>query len=130
MINVRMLFFFVLLIFILSACEQTKSKPTILGKSYAQQELKLAFTNKEQQNVIDNKSVIIKESVTAILVAEPILFGLYGKDNIVNQRPYEIYLTDNYWVISVTLSKYQLGGTFLIIINAKDSRVVKITHGK
>jgi hypothetical protein len=130
MINVRMLFFFVLLIFILSACEQTKSKPTILGKSYAQQELKLAFTNKEQQNVIDNKSVIIKDSVTAISVAEPILFGLYGKDNIVNQRPYEIYRIDNYWVISGTLSKYQLGGTFLIIINAKDSRVVKITHGK
>ena len=149
MINIGKICFFVFMIFILSACdqkkskqitvgksyvkqeiEQTKSRQTILGKSYAEQELKRSLSNNEQFNVIDNKTVIIKDSVTAIMVAEPILFSLFGKDNIVNQRPYEIYLIDNYWVISGTLPKGRLGGTFLIIINDKNSSVIKITHGK
>ncbi|WP_157844475.1 MULTISPECIES: NTF2 fold immunity protein [unclassified Chryseobacterium] len=113
-----------------TACGQNKSERLILGKSYAQQELKSALTDKEQHNVIDNKSVIIKDSLTAINTAEAILFSIYGKDNITKQRPYETYLIDNHWVISGTLPKGYLGGTFLIIINAFDNKIIKITHGK
>jgi len=68
--------------------------------------------------------------LTAISVAEPILFSIYGKDNITKQRPYEIYFIDNYWVIAGTLPKGYLGGTFLIIIDSKDSEIIRITHGK
>jgi len=112
------------------ACGQTKNDRTILGKSYAQQALKVALNDKEQHNVIDNKSVIIKDSLTAINIAEPILFSIYGKDNITKQRPYETYFIDNYWIITGTLPKGTHGGTFLIILNAFDSKIIKITHGK
>lgn len=119
-----------LLIFTLTGCGQTKGNRTILGKSYAEQELKSALTDKSQHNVIDNKTAIIKDSLTAINVVEPILFSIYGKDNITKQRPYEIYLIDSYWVIGGTLPKEYLGGTFSIIIDSRDCKIIRITHGK
>jgi hypothetical protein len=90
--KMKTIYVLTLLIFTLTACGQTKGDRTILGKSYAEKELKSALTDKSQHNVVDNTTAIIKDSLTAINVAEPILFGIYGKDNIVKQRPYEIYL--------------------------------------
>ena len=116
--------------FTICACGQTKSDRIIVGKSHAQKELKLALTDKSQHNVIDNKSVIIKDSLTAINIAEPILFSIYGKENIISQRPYEIYFIDNYWVINGTLPAEWKGGTFLIIIDSRNSKIIRITHGK
>ena len=118
----------ILLAFSLTACSQNDR--TELGKSYAENELKLALSKETQHNVIDNKKVIIKDSSTAIKIAEPILFSIYGKENIESQKPYESYLIENYWVIAGTLPKDMLGGTFLIIIDARNSKVLKITHGK
>ena len=130
MTNIKAIYFLTLLTFTLTACGQTKSDRTILGKSYTEQELKSALTDKSQHNVIDNKTTIIKDSLTAINVAEPILFSIYGKDNITKQRPYEIYFIDSYWVIGGTLPKEYLGGTFLIIIDSRDCKIIRITHGK
>lgn len=130
MTNIKAIYFLTLLTFTLTACGQTKGDRTILGKSFAEQELKSALTDKSQHNVIDNKTVIIKDSLTATNIAEPILFSIYGKDNIIKQRPYEIYFIDNYWVIGGTLPKDYLGGTFLIIIESRDCKIIKITHGK
>lgn len=115
-----------LLTLALTACGER----TILGKSYAEQELQSALTNKSQHNIIDNTTVIIKDSLTAINIAEPILFSIYGKNNITQQRPYEIYFIDNYWVITGTLPKEYLGGTFLIIIDSRNCKIIKITHSK
>ena len=119
-----------LLTLALTANGQKKSDRTYFGKSYAEQELKLALSDKSQHNVINKKTSIINDSLTAIKIAEPILFSIYGKDNITEQQPYEIYLIDNYWVIGGTLSKEYIGGTFLIIIDSHDCRIIKITHGK
>ena len=102
----------------------------ILGKSFAEKELKLALSKESQHNFIDNKRIIIKDSLTAINVAEPILFSIYGKENIESQKPYETYLIENYWLIRGTLSDDMRGGTFFIIIDARNSKVLKITHGK
>jgi len=114
----------------LTALGQSKNDRILLGKSYAQQELKIALKVNQQHNVIDNKTVIIKDSLTAINVAEPILFSIFGKDRITNQRPYEIYFIDNYWVISGTLPIGYSGGVFLIIIDSRNSKILRITHGK
>ncbi len=128
--NIKAIYLLTLLTSTLTACGQTKGDRTILGKSYAEQELKSALTDKTQHNVIDNRNIIIKDSLTATNIAEPILFGIYGKDNITKQRPYEIYFIDNYWLITGTLPSGWKGGTFLIIIDSRDSKVVRITHGK
>jgi hypothetical protein len=112
----------------INACSQNNR--TELGKSHAEKELKLALSKESQHNIIDNKNVIIKDSSTAIKVVEPILFSIYRKENIESQKPYECYLIENYWVIAGTLPKEMVGGTFLIIIDARNSKVLKITHGK
>lgn len=100
------------------------------GKKYAEQELKLALSKSAQHNVINNKDLIIQNSETAIKIAETILFEIYGRENIESQKPYDVYLIKDYWVISGNLPEGYLGGTFMIIINAKNSEVIKITHGK
>jgi hypothetical protein len=117
-----------LLAFSINSCSQNKR--SVLGKSHAEKELKLALSKESQHNVINNKSVLIKDSSTAIKVAEPILFSIYGKENIESKKPYETYLINNYWVIAGTLPEESTGGTFLIIIDARNSKVLKITHGK
>lgn len=116
---------FILLTACTLSCERSHS-----GREYAEAELKEALSGNKIDNVVDGKSFIIKDSITAIAVAEPILFDIYGKDNITRQKPYEVYLIDNYWVIKGTLPKSYAGGTFLIIIDARDSRVLKIIHEK
>lgn len=114
----------------LNSFGQTNKESKLLGKKYAEEELKIALNNKKEHNLIDNKALIIKDSITAIKVAEPILFSIYGEENIVMQKPYEIYLIDNYWVISGVLPEDYVGGNFLIIIDGRNSKVIRITHGK
>ncbi|PJB12191.1 MAG: hypothetical protein CO119_07955 [Flavobacteriales bacterium CG_4_9_14_3_um_filter_40_17] len=66
----------------LNAFRQAKNDSLLSGKLYAQQELKLALNDQNQHNIIDNKRIVIKDSLTAIGVAQPILFRIYGKDQI------------------------------------------------
>lgn len=121
---------FTILIFPTSAHSQTKNDRLLLGKSAAEQELKSSLTDKSIHNVVNNKTIIIKDTTTALKIAEPLLFQLYGKKHIIKQRPYEIYVIDDYWFIKGTLPKNYRGGTFLIIIDSHDCKVIRITHGK
>lgn len=114
----------------LAACGQNKSDRLVLGKKYAEEELKSALSDTAQHNVITAESTIIKDSITATIIAESVLFGIYGKANITKQKPYEIYHIQNFWLLTGTLPKGSLGGTFLIILDDRNSQIIKITHGK
>jgi hypothetical protein len=113
----------------LAACSQTNHRH-ILGRTYAQQVLKEALSDSLVHNVVDNKQLLLKDKETAIGIAEPILFSIYGRKNIEKQRPYESHLIDNHWVIKGTLLKGYKGGTFLIIFDARNCQVLRITHGR
>jgi hypothetical protein len=102
----------------------------VLGEKYAKEELDNALVKKDRYNLIDQNELIIKSGDSAIKIAESILFDIFGKSNIEEQKPYENYLINNYWVVLGTLPKGSKGGTFLIIIDAKTAQVLKITHGK
>jgi hypothetical protein len=119
-----------ILLLMISINAYSQNNETELGKSYAERELKLVLSEESQHNVVDKKSIIIKDSSIAIKVVEPILFSIYGKENIESQKPYESYFIEKYWVITGTLPNNMKGGVFLIIIDARDSRILKITHGK
>jgi len=118
------------LCFVTIACSQTKENRIFVGKESAQSELNEVLKTNKKHNVIDNKTLIIKNTDTAVKIAEPILFGIYGKKNIEEQKPYEAHKLDNYYVISGTLPKGDIGGTFIIIIDGTNSKVLKISHGK
>lgn len=95
----------------------------------AKKELQVALINNAKSNYIDLKNVIIKDSITAIAVAEPILFGIYGKEDIIDEKPYKIFHIDTYWILEGTLHD-DMGGVFLIIIDERDARIIKLIHGK
>jgi len=114
-----------LFVFVFNSCAQSDA-----NRIYAEKELKLALKNEKQHNVINNKDLILKDEASAVKMAEIVLFNVYGEKSIKEQKPYEIHLINDYWVISGTLKEGYLGGTFLIIINAKNSEIIKITHGK
>ena len=116
------------LIFIISSCSsgQNFNNQIVLGEENAKQAIKEAIKNKAKPFY----DTLIKTKETAIAMAEPILFDIYGKKEIINERPYECYLIDGYWYISGTLPKGWNGGVFEIIISSKDGQVIKLIHGK
>jgi hypothetical protein len=79
----KFLFGLCALTFCLSSCGQTNSDRTILGKEYAKNELTSTLKDSQAINLVNNKTVIIKDSSTAVAVAEPILFGIYGRQHII-----------------------------------------------
>ncbi|HEY4787380.1 MAG TPA: NTF2 fold immunity protein [Bacteroidales bacterium] len=87
------------------------------------------FLRDSTSNLFKGEILIINEK-TLIEIAEPILFKGYGKENIISQRPYEIYLFGDYWIMSGTLPRVTIGGTFSIAINRRTCQVIGITHGK
>lgn len=101
-----------------------------IGYDHAENELNTALSEKSPHNVLNNSPVLIKDSSTAIQIAEPILYSIYGKENITKQRPYKIYFINYYWVIMGMLPFNSKGGTFLIIFDARDCKIIKLTHGK
>lgn len=90
-------------------------------------EIKKALTDKKHQQV---PYMVIPDSATAVAVAEPILFKVYGKEEILGEKPYKVDSVDGYWVLTGTLPKGYVGGTFVIIMAGKDGRVIKLTHYK
>ena len=92
---------------------------------YAKEELENAKKSNEF-----SPTKIISNSKTAVEIAENILFPIYGKDNIIKQRPYDVNFVDGYYIIEGTFPETQIGGNFIIILNAKDGKVIKLTHGE
>jgi hypothetical protein len=118
----------IVLILTISYCSQKQEPRLRYGKAFAEQELKLALTDTTLHNIVDNNTILIKDSSTAISFVEPILFSIYGKDEIMFERPYETYLIDNYWIISGSIPNGVDGGAFLVIVDSRNCKLLKITH--
>ncbi|WP_188051733.1 YbbC/YhhH family protein [Flavobacterium sp. GP15] len=101
-----------------------------LGIENAKKELENALNDTTKLAILDKNELLIKEENTAIKVAEPILFEIYGKSKIEDEKPYEAYLINNYWVINGTINRFSFGGAFSIIIDARNSKVVNVIHYK
>jgi len=86
--------------------------------------------SKNCPNVIDGKNLIIKDEKTLIKVLDPILIGIYGKNQISSEMPYECYQVGNYWYAFGSLRKGWLGGTFEVVIDGTNLQIIKLIHGK
>lgn len=120
--------FLLLFPILLISCKQVLHHK--LGIEVANKDLEMALGDTTKLVILEKNELLIKKEKTAIGIAEPILFEIYGKSNIEDQRPYEAYLINNYWVIRGTLNRFSLGGTFLIIIDARNAKVIHIIHEK
>lgn len=74
--------------------------------------------------------ILINNEKELVEMAEPILFRIYGKEKILNERPYNFYRFGDFWILTGTLPRESLGGTFNIKINRKTCKVICIYHGK
>ena len=99
-----------------------------LGVDFAKEDLQ-EFLNDSESNLF-NGEVLIKNREMLISIAEPILFEIYGKEHILSESPYEIFLFDDYWIMKGTHPIKSKGGTFTIAIHRKTCEVIGISHGK
>jgi hypothetical protein len=85
---------------------------------------------KDSTNNLLRGEILINNEKELIQIVEPILFKIYGKNKIIQERPYDVYLFGDYWMLTGTLPEGMKGGTFSIGINRKTCEVVGISHGK
>ena len=104
------------------------SSKRIAGEKSAKEQLD-RFLSDSTADLLKGE-ILINDKQTLIKIVEPILFKGYGRENIINQRPYEIYLFGDYWIMKGTMPHVVIGGTFAIAINRKTCKVIGITHGK
>jgi hypothetical protein len=80
-------------------CGQDFKGRLVLGEQHAKEEIKKAIEKIDEKTFYDT---LINDKETVLAIVEAILFKIYGKKNIINQRPYECYLIDGYWFVSGT----------------------------
>ena len=107
---------------------QEKERPKMTEKQ-AREFVLESLSDSTYHNVIGSQPILTKRE-KAIEFAEFILWDVYGKKNIEKQKPYNVFQIDNYWFLSGTLPKEMLGGTFALVIDSRNCRIVKLTHGK
>lgn len=98
------------------------------NKEYAKEQLEIALENKADTTKMKVK--LFPKEENAINYAEIVLFELYGKDKIEFEKPYQIYLIDDYWIIFGTLPKGYIGGVFELVFDSWNGKVLRISHGK
>lgn len=115
-------------IFVLFACCFLSCTRTTLDKQIIIDHLKL-IQRDSSYSYLPPQGFIATEEI-AVQVAEPILFKIYGEDQITDQKPYQVNLIDSVWVINGTLPVYYSGGTFFMVLNKKDGKILSISHNK
>ncbi len=114
---------------------QTSCKRKIEVKSLERQKIyeeciDSIIIDREAFNEIDRKKILIKDEKQFIRIVEPILFDIYGKERIIDERPYEVYFAKNYWIISGSLTPGVEGGVFMAIMDARNCEIIRIEHGE
>ena len=114
---------------------QTSCKRKIEVKSLERQKIyeeciDSIIIDREAFNEVDRKKILIKDGKQFIRIVEPILFDIYGKERIIDERPYEVYFAKNYWIISGSLTPGVEGGVFMAIMDARNCDIIRIEHGE
>ncbi|GGG64875.1 NTF2 fold immunity protein [Epilithonimonas arachidiradicis] len=117
---------FILLFFTNTFC-QTKSPELARARKFVE----ISLNNETLHNVIVKKTRNhLFDKRTIIGIAESALFQIYGKANIIKQKPYKTYRVNNFWLIEGSQKKNEIGGVFQIIIDDRTGEIKRMTHGK
>ncbi len=103
------------------ACTQTRPLDEVEARKILESALK------DSTDVLSNTNILIDNEETAVQFAEAVLFKVYGKRHIENEKPYNVANVDGYWIITGTVHA-QFGGAFEIVFNSKDGQIVRSTH--
>lgn len=119
------------LVLLIAGCQRKRLYDKTEGETYARKRIQevLADTiyahDRGQQILVNNGELAIK-------IVEPILFDKYGEEMILDEKPYQAFKVDNYWLVrgSTPDDPNFEGGAFEIIIDSRDARVVRVIHYK
>lgn len=120
---------YIILLILISNLSYSQKDRSSMTKEDAYVIINASLKDTTLHNIIGEKPMLTNES-KAIEYAESVLFAIYERENIENQKPYNVFYINNYWLISGTLPEAKSGGTFLIIIDSRNYQVIRITHGK
>ncbi|WP_166461170.1 NTF2 fold immunity protein [Flavicella sediminum] len=121
-----------------SSYGQTKFAHHRITLSEAKEILNESLTKKEVHNIIGSKP-ILTDRKKVIDFSEAVLFDIYGQKSIEKQKPYAVFMINNYWFIQGSHRKpwkengqtmFELTGLFTMIIDARNYQIIRITHGK
>jgi hypothetical protein len=124
--SMKSLIGFLLLPFLSSAQQKNDSSQLSKHEIYAQKEIADAL---QKPGICFFNDTLLSDKEMAIEYAEIILFKVYRKEQIISERPYNIYKAHGFWYIDGTLKETK-GGTFEIIFNSKNGQIIRICHGK
>jgi hypothetical protein len=106
----------------------------VLGRKFAEEYLRTVMNDSVRQIKIAKRRRLpvaaLPDTAAVLQAIEPLLFKVYRKKNIEQERPYEIHLIGHHWVINGTLPFGYAGGVFLIVIDARNSQVLELIHGQ
>ena len=98
---------------------------------YARELLNFVLADSTNQcQHINTNMTDINDQETAIKAVDPILFNGYGRENIIEQKPYKISKIDNYWIIEGIQKEPHPGGVFHLVLDYKDGSIIYLIHGK
>ena len=72
----------------------------------------------------------VPDEETAIQIAVAVWSPIYGKENIMNEKPFKAILKKGIWYVSGSLPKGWLCGVAEAEIAKDDGRIIQISHGK
>ncbi|MCC9043947.1 YbbC/YhhH family protein [Myroides sp. M-43] len=111
-----------------------KEKETVLKEDIQFLKIENGLIESTYYETVENIPPIdgfIPNDSTAVRIAETMLYKVYGENNIVRQRPYNIALKqDSIWCIQGNLPEGWEGGVFYIELNKNNGKVEKMFHDK
>ena len=74
----------------------------------------------------------IPDARTAVQVALPVIYNVYGKEDVQKEQPYHVkFQRDGMWIVSGNgANPHGCGGTFSISLQKADGRISSIAHDK
>jgi len=116
-----------ILVFIVGLLTISCQRPLPLDDVKANQILRESL--RDTTDVRSDTKILIDDEETAIKFTEVILFKVYGKETIQNEKPYNIKNIDGYWIVTGTVHS-TLGGAFEIVFSSHDGQIVRSVHYK
>jgi len=124
---------FLLLVLLTFACSKTIQSSNEKEEKDSLRTFNVSSTplNYDGINGIDKVEGYVSDANIAVQMAELILFNIYKKELIIEQRPYNVFLKNNsVWCIEGSLSDDMEGGVFYVELRKSDGAVLKVLHTK
>jgi len=90
----------------------------------------VASVKKGEHHDVRKLHEVVPTKETAIALAVAVWSGIYGKEKIEKEAPYQAIRIDDCWVVTGSLQVGRLGGTPEAVIKAADGAFLNVSHGK